>query len=448
MTLKMENRTRAWLLAALAACASASDVGCAGRGNEGQSDLKKGIAVVPVTVTAVERRPVERTVEVVGTLKGWEEVKIGAKKEARVRKVFHDMGDRVEPGALLVAMETEDADLAVKLAERELQAELAKLGLKELPKSDFDVTTVPSVVQKRVTLEKAIQNLARERSLMQRNAGTMQDFQNAENDVKSAEAAQSNAILTAQATLASALTAKVRLEVADHDRKELEIRAPVPSHRPECDTTPVTYAVSKRSVSEGQMVKMGDAIMELVIERPLRLWSNVPEAHSGDVMVGQAVRVSGSSVPGMVFEGEVARINPAVDPVSRTFQVEARVPNRRGLLRPGGFAKASILIAQSATATVVPNQAVVKFAGVTKLFLVEAGKARSVNVETGLELPGAIEVTTSLPKNAVVVVDGLSKLADGTPVTVRETIVSKPDANAAPPQPATAAGESAKRPGM
>src|SRR5439155_860267 len=106
---------------------------------------------------------------------------------------------------------------------------------------------------------------------------------------------------------------------------------------------------------------------------------------------------------------------------------EALVPNNRGLLRPGGFAKASILIERNATATVVPNEAVVKYAGVTKLFVVEAEKARSVNIETGLELPGWVEVTTRLPENAVVVIDGLSKLADGTPVTIRETDVARPE---------------------
>ena len=111
-------------------------------------------------------------------------------------------------------LESEDSDLAVRQAEHQLMAELAKLGLKELPPGDFDVSTVPAVIQAEVMLNKAKQNLARERSLMQRNAGTMQDFQNAENDVRGYEAALANAILTARSTLVGAQAMKVMLAVS------------------------------------------------------------------------------------------------------------------------------------------------------------------------------------------------------------------------------------------
>ena len=89
-------------------------------------------------------------------------------------------------------------ELAVSQSERQLQAELAKLGLSAMPPKDFDVSLVPSVVQSQVALERAKQNLVRERSLNQRRAGTLQDFQNAENDVKGAEAALENAVVTAR----------------------------------------------------------------------------------------------------------------------------------------------------------------------------------------------------------------------------------------------------------
>ncbi len=108
------------------------------------------------------------------------------------------------------------------------------------------------------------------------------------------------------------------------------------------------------------------------------------------------------------------------------FKWRWRFPNNRGLLRPGGFAKASILTDRSATASIVPIESVVKFAGVTKLFVVEAGKARSINVETGNEGLGWIEVIGSVPKDAEVVTTGQTQLADETTVTIR-----KPEATAA-----------------
>jgi RND family efflux transporter MFP subunit len=421
-------------MASLAASAALAALSGCGHGTETQVAADTAPKPVPVTVAPVAHRAVERTVEVVGTLKGWEDTTLGTKKEGRVRKVLHDMGDRVQPGETLVVLDTQDADLAVSQAEKQLQAELAKLGLKELPKGDFDPTTVPAVVSARAKLEKARQNLARERSLIQRNAGTVQDFQNAENDERAAEADLANAVLTVQATLANAQSVKVRLDVARHDRAEMEIRAPVPSIPPAGVTAPVVYAVTKRSVSEGQMLRVGDPVMELVIERPLRFWANVPERHSAEVKVGQEVRLTVSSFPTREFDGKVARINPSVDPVSRTFQVETLVPNKEGLLRPGGFAKASILIARSASATVVPIESVVKFAGVTKVFVVDGSKARAVNVETGLEGTDWVEVVGPVPDRAQVVVTGQTQLAEGTPVEVRKSSPPAARPPAAPTQ--------------
>jgi RND family efflux transporter MFP subunit len=397
---------------------------------------------VTVTVAPVEHRKVERTVDVVGTLKGWEDVTVGTKQQGRVLKVHHDIGDRVKPGDLLVELETVDADLSVQQAEQRLQVELAKLGLKEVPAGEFDVAAVPSVVQAKVALDKTRQMLARERSLIQRNAGTMQDFQNAENDERAAEAALANAVLTARSNLANARAARVALDIARQARKDMEIRAPVPSNPPQpTSSEPLSYAVSKKSVSQGQMIRPGfDAVMELVIEQPLRLWANVPERYTADVRKGQPVRLTAAAHPGQVFEGEVARINPAVDATSRTFQVEVHVPNRRKMLRPGGFAKASIITDSRSEALVVPVEAVVRFAGVTKVFVVDGEKVRAVSVETGLEGSGWTEVVGDLPPNARVVTTGQTQLAEGTRVVVRDPNAPRPGAGG----PATA--EAAAKP--
>ena len=95
------------------------------------------------------------------------------------------------------------------------------------------------------------------------------------------------------------------------------------------------------------------------------------------------------------------------------------MPNDRHLLRPGGFAKATIVTDSAAEAAVVPIEAIVRFAGVTKLFVVEDGKARAINdIVTRAEGKGWVEVSSkSLPANASVVTTGQTQLADRTPVT-------------------------------
>ncbi len=418
--------------------------GCGPKG-EKSAGASTGAKVVPVTLAEVETRSIERTVDAVGTLKGWDEVTVGAKKVGRVARVLHDIGDRVKPGEMLVEFEKNDAELALDQAKKQLLAELAKVGvfLSEVPEKApteeevekvIKIKDLPSVVQAQVAVERAEQHLTREKNLMTKGAGMKQDYQNAENDLQNAKAVLDNAKLTARSVIVSALAAWVRTKIMSAALNDMEIRAPRPSQVPDGMKSQLSYAVSKKSVSEGQMIREGDAAYELVIENPLRLWLNIPERFVSEVKPGQEVRVTVGSYPGQPFPGVVRRINPVVDSSSRTFQVEATVPNDSGKLRPGGFAKAEVITDRSAKAVIVPLDAIVRFAGVTKLFVLDGDgkKARSIAVETGKEGPGWVELLSPLPERAKVVTTGQSQLADGTSVLVKtpEASASKPLAQA------------------
>ena len=430
---------RAVLAGALATMVAAAGCGARAEKTAGADQAPKPVMV---TVAGVTVRPIERVVDAVGTLKGWDEVTIGAKRVGRVLKVYHDIGDRVAPGELLVECERDDAQLAVSQAEKQLLSDLAMLGLnimtipKDLPDlKGIDVGALPAVIEAAVALDRSRNNFNRERNLMNKGAGTMQELQNNENDVRAAEARLASAVLNAKSTIAATLSTKVTLEIRRQALRDMEIRVPVPSNPPTNLKAPLTYAISKRQVSEGQMVREGDAVYSLAVENPLRLWVNVPERYAAEVKVGQQVRIRVGSYPTEVFPGTVSRINPTVTTDSRSFQVEANVPNDANKLRPGGFAKAEIITDRDARTTVVPLDAIVRFAGVTKLFTVgPENRAHAVAVEIGREGAGWVEVTTPLPADARVVTTGQSRLADETPVTIRTPEAATPPA-AAPANP-------------
>jgi membrane fusion protein, multidrug efflux system len=420
----------------------AGAAGCGHGGGEADVERSTAVRVVPVTIANLEHRSVERTVEVIGTLRGWEQVTVGSKRTGRVVKVHHDIGDRVKPGEPLVELDPVDARLGVQQAESRYLGELVKLGItrrqaeeivakygisEELligQVADDAIAKVPAVVQKRVARERAQQHLTRQRALTQRGAGTAQELEDADTDWRTADANYDDAVQSARTVIANAIASKVSLSQAGQTLLDMTIRAPTPKLIPPSlkRTSVLSYGLTKRQVSEGQMIKEGEAIAELVIEDPIRMWSQVPEQYAEDVELGQSVRLTTRAHPGVAIEGKIARINPSVETASRTFQVETLVPNERGLLRPGGFAKASIIVDAESRAAVVPTESIVRFAGVTKLFIVENGKARSINdIQTGAEGRGWVEVTsTQLPATARIVTTGQTQLAEGTPVVVRE----------------------------
>src|SRR5262249_8556234 len=141
--------------------------------------------------------------------------------------------------------------------------------------------------------------------------------------------------------------------------------------------------------------------------------------YSSEVRVGQKVEVTMAAFL-QPFAGTVTRINPAVEPATRTFEVEVQIPNPKGELKPGSFAKAAILTRMDSRAATVPLSAVVNFAGINKVFLLENRRAREVQVKLGVQTTEWVELAVAqLPQGARVITSGQTVLANGTVVVVR-----------------------------
>lgn len=382
--------------------------------------VAKGTAVV-VTVDTVKPKPIQRSVEATGTLHGYEEVIVTAKVEGRVKAVHSDVGDQVKPGDLLVEIEPTDFEQAVQQDERALQVELAKLGLQQPPDAGFDLTKVPTVMQAQVKLDTTKSRLDRQTRLRASGSISPEDVENVTGDFRAAQAEYANQILQARAGLATIQLKQSALAISRLKLSETRVVVPTPTRPVPGAEKGVVYSVTARRVSEGTLVRAGNEVCKLVIDRTLKLRLPVPERFGPEIKTGQQVSVTTAALNRPVT-GTVARINPAVDPATRTIEVEVQVPNPTGELKSGGFAKAAILTRTDPGAMTVPLTAPYSFAGTTRVFLVEQGKAKDVPVTLGMQTNEWVEVIQpKLPAGGQVVTSGQALLADGTEVTFRES---------------------------
>jgi RND family efflux transporter MFP subunit len=249
------------------------------------------------------------------------------------------------------------------------------------------------------------------------------------------QAEYDNQLLIAQTAIASIHVKQEALSIALQQLHDTLIKVPEPSQPIPGFESGATYAVSGRLVSEGTYVSVGEALVKLVIERPLKFRGLVPERKSSEVRVGQKAGVVTAAYP-EPFMGQVTRINPAIDPKTRTFEIEILLPNKQGELKPGGFAKAGILTAVDEHAATVPLESLVQFAGVAKIFLVEDGKAREVQVTLGVQSTDWVEIASpKIPEGSQVVTSGQTVIANGTAVAVREVKPASPTNNSDLPVP-------------
>jgi RND family efflux transporter MFP subunit len=433
---------------------------------------------VAVTIAPVTSRPVLRSVPMVGTLQGFDQVTITPKVEGQVTAIYHEAGQIVGPGERLLQVDRTNYQKAVAEAENALAAELAKLAI---ALDEPEPHKIPALVRsrlERLSIQElpAVVKAARserqardQRDRIVKLAGTIteEELDRVRSEYDVAAANHRLAVVEAEATVAAAHQRLAALQTALQRLDDTTVVVPHPAddamdsgtsprsatdqsspHAPREEiisrsemTTlarPDEYVIAKRLVAVGTMVRSfpSVAVFELVRDHELKLMGSLPERYMGDVqqprpgMPPQKVEIVTEGYPNQIFEGRVYMVSPVVDTASRTFPVEVRVPNPSRKLKAGSFAKARILAREEVAVPTVPEESIVPFAGVIKVFIVEDGKAHAVEVKPGarLEVKSGkrtqhwVEVKGDLPAGASVVTSGHSQLAEGTAVRTREPV--------------------------
>jgi RND family efflux transporter MFP subunit len=397
------------LAAALSGVLAAGAAGCAaGRaGDDGKAKAVK-VRVVPVVAKSVQRN-----VEAVGSLFPFEEVTVGSEVEGRVDEVYVDVGDAVARGRSLVKIVPVELSLALdqeRAALQQIEARLAPPGRPRLK----DPREAAEVQKAEADRTDAAQKYERAKELLAQGLIARGTFDEAEARYNAARAAYDMALQSVRDLQAQAAGRTASVALADKKLRDTVIRAPFAGH------------VKERMVTPGQYVRVQTPVMVIVDNDPLRVRLKVPEKMAGWVGSGQPVAVQVEAYPGRTFTGRISRINPAVDPQSRMFEVEALLGNEDGVLKPGFFARASITSSHVERALVVPQDSLRYTYGVYKVYTVEKGALKETEVKLGSREGGEVEVVDGIADGARVAVplEG-QELRDGAPVSAAEAAAAE-----------------------
>jgi membrane fusion protein (multidrug efflux system) len=308
---------------------------------------------VTVEVEKVAMQALPQTITAVGSLRSDESITVRPEVAGRISAILFKEGQHVGKGMTLIRL-----DPAINAAE----VQQARANLK-LAKSKYD---------------RAVE-------LSQRNFISGQAKDEAENNLRVAEAS----VALVEARLA-----------------KTEIKAPF------------SGVIGLRVVSVGDYVKEGADVVNLESIDPLKVDFRVPEIYMRQVQPGQSLTVTLDALPGKTFEGKVFAVNPLVDAAGRAVVIRAIVANPDTSLRPGMFARVKLITRDEKEALVVPEQAIVPQGDEQYVFRIVDGKVTRVKVEVGQRREGKVEIVKGLDANDVVVTAGQLKLRDGMAVTV------------------------------
>ncbi len=181
---------------------------------------------------------------------------------------------------------------------------------------------------------------------------------------------------------------------------------------------PFSGIVGLRHVSVGEYITAGQALVNLEAIDPVKADFRVPEKFLPAIRVGQTIRIKVDAFPDANFEGKVYAIDPKLDVAGRSLLVRALVPNRDQRLRPGLFARVTVLLQLKEDALSVPEQAIVPQGDSQYVFKIVDGKAQLTKVVIGTRRDGRVEIVEGLAVGDQVVTAGQLKIRDGSAVSV------------------------------
>jgi RND family efflux transporter MFP subunit len=326
-----------------------------------------------------------------GTTQAWSSFDIDPEVSAKLVSLKFDIGDKIKKGDLIAQLDDSNYDQAVRQAQAELEVAKAKdievKALLKLRKSQYE----------------------RLKLLLDRNATSDSEFENAESAMKVQEAALVQSEANIQNCEARLAAAKVKLD-------DTRIFA-------EWNSGSDIRHVGDRYVDEGSLVSPGKPILKIIEIDRIKARIPIIERDFRFLQVGQMAEVTTDAYPGVTFKGTVEMISNELAESTRTVVAILSIPNLDFRLRPGMFVRVRIVLSEHRDTQAVPPNAVLTRDERLGVFMIDPSDqtARFVPVQTGLETRNRVEILSpAFKNNDLIVTVGNHMLENGKQVEISQ----------------------------
>lgn len=346
-------------------CTFVAGPGC----GSSDSDGRGGPRLAKVETTEVVSRDLERRLSAVGSLTAGAQVDIRPQVDAILASIDITEGQRVEAGDLIATLDAAKADARLALATAQRDNARAKRAV-------------------------ARQNFERARKLVNEKLVSTERYQTLEAEFRAAEAATREG--------------DAQLGLAARQLEDYRIVAPFAG------------TIGQRLVDVGSYVERGQALTTLIQDDPLEVRFAAPERYTRTLEVGMPIVVTDTTGQVEVM-GKMSFVDSRVEERTRMRTLKGLIKNADGRFRPGQFVNVALILSETPSVTIIPEEAVVSFGGDTWVFVVTEGAAHRKRVVLGDRTPGEVQVLDGLEVGETIVAIGQHRLTDGAKVEVTQT---------------------------
>lgn len=350
--------------------------GGAGRGGPG------GGRVQQVQTGQITSGRISEKVALTGSLKPKERVDVNSRIAGRITQIKVDIGQSVARGALIAVIEDDEI-------RQQIERSNASIAVADA-----------SIAQREAELSNAKVELDRRKQLVESGVLSRQELDALE---------MRHRVAASQLELARA-----QRRQSEAEQRELNIR--------QSQTrvyAPITGVIAARHLDLGAMAGANTPIVTIVSVSPMVIAANAAEQEISQIKKGAVVNVTIDSLPGQKFSGRVMRISPLLDPQTRNGQVEIEIPNKGGNLKGEMFARVELNLGSERDTLLLPRDALVYRGEKPGVFIIEAEKAKFLEVVTGLTQEDKVELLSGLKLGDKVITQGVNLVKDGDRVAER-----------------------------
>jgi len=321
-----------------------------------------------VKVAVVKNADAPQLLRLPGTLLGFSQAPVAARASGYIKRWNKDIGSLVQEGEVLAEIDTPELDqlLSQLVATQQQASESMQLAKSSLERWEAlrkkDVVSQQEYEEKRSTYSQAIANF---------------------------NASAANAERTRQLTSFKKVVA------------------------------PFSGVITKRNIDIGDLIDGTTKPLFLIAKTdPLRVFINVPQSYSQWVKVGQAAEINLDEIRGMTFQGQISKSASAIDPLTRTMQVEVTLSNKEKKLLPGAFVQVSLKLPASNAINISSNALLIRKEGPQVAVVDDQNKVHLQKIKLGRDFGVTSDVIDGLKGGERLVLNPSDSLSDGDVVTI------------------------------
>jgi RND family efflux transporter MFP subunit len=338
-------------------------------------EVTKASAVPTVNVIHPAVTGVGAEIALPGNTQAFNETPIYARTNGYLKQWFVDIGQHVAKGQLMATIETPELDEQLQVSQANLKSAEADLALAN-------------------TTSDRYQNLLKSDSVSKQ-----------ETDV----------------AVSGAAAKKAAVEAANANVRRLQQLQSF-----ESVYAPFAGVVTERNTDIGALIDSGSPtasntakeLYRIAAIDKLRVYVAVPETYAPAIRQGDTAALTLDEYQGQQFFGTITRNSSAIDPASRTLNVEVDVDNAAGKLLPGAYVFVHFKIPEQVRMLSVPANALLFRAQGLQVGVVRDGKVHLQNVTIGKDNGATLEIATGLTAEDAVILDPSDSLAEGQAVRV------------------------------